>query len=72
MFHLWSLRPSEGFSRSTDCGGSDRIRPLLATLFLGCMGFTILGGVFFFFAPAAFSAAGAICIALAFNSARSG
>ena len=49
-----------------------RIRPLLATLFLGCMGFTILGGLYFFFAPAAFSAAVAICIALAFNSARSG
>ena len=49
-----------------------RIRPLLATLFLGCMGFTILSGVFFFFAPAVFSAAVAICIALAFNSARSG
>jgi hypothetical protein len=35
------------------------------------MGFTILGGVFFF-TPAVFSAAVAICLALAFNSARSG
>jgi len=55
-----------------DWSDAARISPLLATLFLGCMGFTILGGAFFFVAPAAFSAAVAICLALAFNSARSG
>jgi len=47
-----------------------RIRPLIATLFLGYLGFTILCGMYFFTAPAALSAAAGICIALAFTSAR--
>src|SRR5206468_5892095 len=45
-------------------------RPLVASLFLAYLGFTILCGVYFFIAPAAFSAAVAICLALAFTSAR--
>jgi RsiW-degrading membrane proteinase PrsW (M82 family) len=47
-----------------------RTRPLIATLFAGYLAFTILCGVYFFTAPAALSAAAAICLALAFNSAR--
>ena len=45
-----------------------KARPLIATLCLGYIGFTILCGVFFFTAPAAVSAAAAICVALAFTS----
>ncbi len=47
-------------------------RPFVASLFLAYLGFTILCGVYFFIAPAAFSAAVAICLALAFTSARTG
>ena len=47
-----------------------RTRPLIATLFAGYLAFTILCGVFFFTAPAAVSAAVAICLALAFSSAQ--
>jgi hypothetical protein len=47
-----------------------RARPLVATLFAGYLGYTILCGLFFFTAPAAISAAAAICIALAFTAAR--
>jgi hypothetical protein len=47
-------------------------KPLIASLFLAYMGFTILSGAYFFIAPAAFSAAVAICLALAFTSARTG
>jgi len=47
-------------------------KPLIASLFLAYLGFTILSGVYFFIAPAAFSAAVAICLALAFTSTRSG
>src|SRR3982074_1918586 len=36
-------------------------RPLIGSLLLAYLGFTILCGVYFFFAPAAFSAAAAIC-----------
>ena len=42
-----------------------RARPLIATLFLGYLGFTILCGMYFFTAPAAVSAAAGICLALA-------
>jgi hypothetical protein len=42
-----------------------RARPLIATLFLGYLGFTILCGLYFFTAPAAVSAAAGICLALA-------
>ena len=42
-----------------------RVRPLAASLTLGYLGFTILCGMYFFIAPAAFSAAAAICLALA-------
>ena len=47
-------------------------RPFLGSLFLGYLGFTILCGVYFFLAPAVFSAAVAVCLALAFTSARTG
>lgn len=47
-------------------------RPLVASLLVGYLAFTILGGLYFFFAPAAFSAAVAICLALAFTSAKKG
>src|SRR5437879_10375009 len=47
-----------------------RIRPLLASLFVGYMAFTVVSGKYFFIAPAAFSAAAAMCIALAIMSAR--
>jgi hypothetical protein len=47
-----------------------RARPLIATLCLGYIAFTVLCGMFFFTAPAALSAAAAICLALAFTSAR--
>jgi hypothetical protein len=43
-----------------------RVRPLIATVFLGYLGFTILCGLYFFTAPAALSAAAGICLALAF------
>lgn len=42
-----------------------RTRPLVATLFAGYLAFTILCGMYFFTAPAALSAAVAICLALA-------
>src|SRR6266853_289474 len=60
---LWQLA---GLAKRDPAGA----RPLLASLFLAYLGFTILCGVYFFFAPAAFSAAGAVCLALAFTSAR--
>ena len=47
-------------------------KPLIASLFLAYLGFTILSGAYFFIAPAAFSAAVAICLALAYTSARTG
>jgi hypothetical protein len=49
-----------------------RARPLIASLFLGYMGFTILCGMYFFTAPAAVSAAAAICLALAFTASGRG
>ena len=45
-----------------------RARPLVATLGLGYLGFTVLCGTFFFTAPAVVSAAATACIALAFTS----
>ena len=47
-----------------------RARPLIATLCVGYIAFTVLCGMFFFTAPAVLSAAAAICLALAFTSAR--
>jgi hypothetical protein len=47
-----------------------RARPLIASLFVAYLGFTILCGIYFFTAPAALSGAAAICIALAFASAK--
>ena len=47
-------------------------RPFVGSLLLAYLGFTILCGVYFFMAPAVFSAAVAVCLALAFNSARTG
>jgi len=52
--------------------GPAAVKPLIASLFLAYLGFTILCGVYFFIAPAAFSAALAMCLALAFTSARTG
>ena len=48
------------------------VKPFVASLFLAYLGFTLLCGVYFFIAPAAFSAAAAVCLALAFTSARTG
>ena len=62
---LWQLAH---LSKSQPAGA----KPLIASLFLAYLGFTVLCGVYFFIAPAAFSAAGAICLALAFTSARTG
>ena len=62
---LWQLAR---LSNSDPAGA----RPLIASLFLAYLGFTILCGVYFFIAPAAFSAAVAICLALAFTSTRTG
>jgi hypothetical protein len=42
-----------------------RARPLIASLFLGYLAFTILCGMYFFTAPAVLSAVVAICLALA-------
>ena len=47
-----------------------RARPLIATLFGGYLGFTILCGLYFFTAPAALSAAVAICLGLALTSSQ--
>ncbi|HET7200076.1 MAG TPA: hypothetical protein VFI80_04605 [Burkholderiales bacterium] len=47
-----------------------RARPLIASLLLGYIGFTVLSGLYFFTAPAVLSAAAAICLALAFLSPR--
>ena len=60
---LWQL----GAISKTDPA---RVRPLIATLALGYLGFTVLCGAFFFTAPAVLAAAATICIALAFTSAR--
>ena len=47
-------------------------RPVVASLLVGYLAFTIVGGLYFFFVPAAFSAAVAICLALALTSAKKG
>jgi RsiW-degrading membrane proteinase PrsW (M82 family) len=60
---LWQLG---GMSKSDPA----RIRPLIAALALGYLGYTVLCGMFFFTAPALLSAMATICIALAFTSAR--
>ena len=62
---LWQLA---GLAKSDPVAA----RPFVASLFLAYVGFTILSGVYFFMAPAAFSAAVAVCLALAFTSARTG
>jgi hypothetical protein len=49
-----------------------RARPFVGSLFLAYLGFTILCGQYFFMAPAAFSAAVAVCLALTFTSAKTG
>ena len=46
------------------------IRPMVATLLVASLAFTIVSGIYFFFAPAAISAAIAVCLALAFTSAK--
>jgi hypothetical protein len=61
---LWQLA---GLAKSDPVAA----RPFVGSLFLAYLGFTILCGVFFFIAPAALSAAAAVCLALAFTSARS-
>ncbi len=62
---LWQLA---GLAKSNPVGA----RPFIGSLFLAYLGFTILSGVYFFMAPAVFSAAVAVCVALAFTSARTG
>jgi len=47
-------------------------RPMVASLLAAYLAFTIVGGLYFFIVPAAFSAAVAICLALALTSARKG
>lgn len=46
------------------------VRPLIAVLAVGYLGYTVLCGAFFFTAPAVLAAAATLCIALAFTSAR--
>jgi hypothetical protein len=48
------------------------IRPMVATLLAASLAFTVVGGVYFFVAPAAMSAAISICLALALTSAKKG
>ncbi len=62
---LWQLA---ALAKSNPVGA----RPFVGSLFLAYLGFTILSGVYFFLAPALFSAAVAVCLALAFTSARTG
>jgi hypothetical protein len=45
-------------------------RPMVASLLVAYLAFTVVSGIYFFFAPAAISAAIAICLALAFTSAK--
>jgi hypothetical protein len=45
-----------------------RTRPLVATLFAGYLGITLLCGIYFFTAPAVVSAAVTICLALAITA----
>ena len=60
---LWQLG---GMSKSDPA----RIRPMIAVLATGYLGYTVLCGTFFFTAPAVVAAAATLCIALAFTSAR--
>jgi hypothetical protein len=62
---LWQLA---GLVKSNPAGA----RPFVVSLFLAYLGFTILCGRYFFIAPAAFSAAVAVCLALAFTSKQNG
>jgi len=62
---LWQLG---GLAKRDPAG----VRPFVASLFLAYLGFTILCGLYFFMAPAAFSAAVAVCLALSVTSARTG
>lgn len=62
---LWQL----GAMAQSDAA---RTRPLVATLLAGYLAFTVVCGVYFFTAPAAFSAAAAICLALALVSPKTG
>jgi len=58
---LWQLA---GLARTDPA----RTRPIVATLFVGYLAFTVLCGMYFFTAPATVSAAAAICLALAFTA----
>jgi hypothetical protein len=60
---LWQLG---GMSKSDPA----RIRPLIAVLGVGYLGYTVLCGTFFFTAPAVVAASATLCIALAFTSAQ--
>ena len=62
---LWQLA---GLAKRDPVG----VRPFVGSLFLAYLGFTILCGVYFFMAPAVFSAAVAVCLALTYTSARTG
>jgi len=60
---LWQLG---GMSKSDPA----RIRPMIAVLAIGYLGYTVLCGMFFFTAPSVVAAAATLCIALAFTSPR--
>ena len=47
-------------------------RPMVASLLVASLAFTVVGGMYFFFAPAVMSAAIAVCLALALTSAKKG
>jgi hypothetical protein len=47
-------------------------RPMVASLLVASLAFTVISGAYFFVAPAAMSAAISICLALALTSARKG
>jgi hypothetical protein len=45
-------------------------RPMVASLLVASLAFMVVGGMYFFIAPAAMSAAIAVCLALALTSAK--
>ena len=60
---LWQL----GGMSKTDPA---RARPMIGALALGYLGYTLLCGIYFWTAPALYSAAATLCIALAFTSSQ--
>lgn len=47
-------------------------RPMVASLLVAFLSFTVVSGIYFFFGPAAISAAISTCLALALTSAKKG